>query len=75
MKNSLRLPLLVAGLGLFGWFVQQTGWADIRGTFEALGWLGLLALIPYAAVFSIDSLGWRFSFGPTALTHVSYLVT
>ena len=75
MKNSLRLPLLVAGLGLFGWFVQQTGWADIRGTFEALGWLGLLVLIPYAAVFSIDTLGWRFTFGPTALTHVSYLVT
>jgi uncharacterized protein (TIRG00374 family) len=71
----MRLLLLAAGLGLFGWFIQRTGWNDIRGTFETLGWLGLLALIPYTLVFSIDTLGWRFTFGPTALTHVSYLIT
>ena len=46
--------LLTAGLGLFGWFIQRTGWNDIRGTFETLGWHGLLALIPYTLVFSID---------------------
>ena len=75
MKKTLRLLLLAAGLGLFGWFIQRTGWGNIRDTFEALGWLGLLALIPYTVVFSIDTLGWRFTFGPTALTHVSYLAT
>ena len=75
MKKPLRLLLLAAGLGLFGWFIQRTGWNDIRSTFETLGWLGLLALIPYTLVFSIDTLGWRFTFGPTALAHVSYLIT
>jgi uncharacterized protein (TIRG00374 family) len=62
-------------LGLFGWFIQRAGWDNIRGTFEALEWLGLLALIPYTLVFSIDTLGWRFTFGPKALANVSYLVT
>jgi len=75
MKKSLRLLLLLAGLGLFGWFIQRTGWNDILGTFEALGWLGLLALIPYTVVFSIDTFGWRFTFCPTALANVPYLVT
>ena len=46
--------LLTAGLGLFGCFIQRTGWNDIRGTFETLGWHGSLALIPYTLVFSID---------------------
>ena len=53
MKKTMRL-LLTAGLGLFGWFIQRTGWNDIHGTFETLGWLGLLALIPYTLVFNID---------------------
>ena len=75
MKKSLRFLLLAAGLGLFGWFIQRTGWNDIRGTYEALGWLGFLVLIPYTIVFSIDTLGWRFTFGPTALANVPYLVT
>ncbi len=75
MKKSLRFLLLAAGLGLFGWFIQRTGWSDIRGTYEALGWLGLLVLIPYTIVFSIDTVGWRFTFGPTALANVPYLVT
>ncbi len=75
MSKPLRLFLLACGLALFAWFIHRTGWSDIRGTFESLGWLGLLALIPYTLVFSIDTLGWRFTFGPTALSNVSYLVT
>ena len=34
---------------------------------RGLGWLGLLVLIPYAVVFTIDTIGWTFTFGPTAL--------
>ncbi|MDG2212586.1 MAG: hypothetical protein P8M70_02055 [Verrucomicrobiota bacterium] len=59
MKKSLRSLLLAVGLGLFGWFIQRTGWSNIRGAYEALGWLGLFVLIPYAIVFSIDTVGWR----------------
>ena len=75
MSQTLRLFLLACGLALFAWFIHRTGWSDIRTTFEALGWLGLLALIPYAIVFSIDTLGWRFTFRPTTLSNVSYLAT
>ena len=67
MKKTLRLLLLAAGLGLFGWFIQRAGWDNIRGTFEALGWLGLVALIPSTVAFSIYTLDWRFTFGPKAL--------
>ena len=32
-------------------------------------------LFPYAIVFSTDTLGWRFTFSPTALSKISYFVT
>ena len=75
MSKPLRLALLAVGLGLFIWFIQRTGWEAIATTFQTLGWLGLLALIPYTLVFCIDTLGWRFTFGPSALEKVSYWAT
>lgn len=75
MTKPVRLALLTAGLALFVWFIQRTGWEAIHQTFQTLGWLGFLALIPYTIVFSIDTLGWRFTFGPTALRQVSYWTT
>lgn len=36
MKKTVRIILLTLGLALF---IQRTGWADIRSTFETLGWL------------------------------------
>ena len=32
-------------------------------------------LLPYAIVSSTDTLGWRFTFSPTALSEISYFVT
>ena len=32
-------------------------------------------LLPCAIVFSTDTLGWRFTFSPTALSEISYFVT
>ena len=70
MKKTVRIILLTLGLALFAWFIQRTGWDAIRGIFEKLeihGWFGLVVLIPYSIVFTIDTIGWRFTFGPTAL--------
>lgn len=74
MKKTVRIILLTLSLALFGWFIQRTGWADIRRTFETLGWFGLVALIPYTIVFTIDTIGWRFTFGPTALKGIPFLL-
>ena len=37
MKKWARFILLAAGLALFAWFIQRTGWAGIRDTFGKLG--------------------------------------
>ena len=59
MKKGWRIILLAVGLALFAWFIQRTGWADIRNTFAKLGPWMLVALVPYAVVFtpSIASAG------------------
>ena len=75
MSKRLRLFLFFCGLSLFAWFIYRTGWKDIQITFEALGWFSLIVLLPYAIVFSTDTLGWRFTFSPTALSNVPYFVT
>ena len=75
MKKTVRIILLTLGLALFAWFIQRTGWDDIRDTFKELGWFGLVALIPYTIVFTIDTVGWRFTFGPTALKGISFYAT
>jgi uncharacterized protein (TIRG00374 family) len=41
---------------------------------RGLGWFGLLVLIPYAVVFTIDTIGWTFTFGPTALKGIPFRV-
>ena len=75
MKKTVRIILLTLGLALFAWFIQRTGWDDIRDTFKELGWFGLVALIPHTIVFTIDTVGWRFTFGPTALKGISFYAT
>lgn len=40
MTKPVRLALLTAGLALFVWFIQRTGWEAIHQTFQTLGWLG-----------------------------------
>jgi hypothetical protein len=63
VKKWWRIGLLAVGLALFAWFIQRTGWADIRNTFAKLGPWMLVALVPCAVVFTIDCVGWRFTFG------------
>jgi len=74
VKKGWRIILLAVGLALFAWFIQRTGWPDIRDTFAKLGPWMFVALIPYAIVFTIDCVGWRFTFGPTALKGIPFCV-
>ena len=63
MKLALRILLAVAGLVLFGWFVQRAGLGEIAEAFSNLGWFTPLALVPFVAVTVFDTIGWRFAFG------------
>ncbi len=74
MKKWWRIILLAASLALFAWFIQRTDWTNIRYTFAKLGPLMFVALIPYAIVFTIDCVGWRFTFGPGALKGIPFHV-
>ena len=44
MKKKWRFVLLFAGLALFAWFIQCTGWVDIRDMFAQLGPWMIVAL-------------------------------
>jgi len=68
MKTAARLLLLVAGVACFAWFVHRAGVGEIWRTCANLGWLGPLALLPYAVIYAADTLGWRATFvGRTAV--------
>ena len=72
MKTAARVLLLAAGLALFAWFVQRAGVGEIWRTCSNLGWLAPLALVPYAAIYAADTLGWRFAFAGSASLPVSF---
>lgn len=63
MKLALRIFLAVVGLALFAWFVQRAGPGEIASAFSRLGWLAPVALLPFALVYLLDTIGWRFAFG------------
>ena len=71
MKTALRLVLAVAGLILFAVFIHRAGIGEISRAFSALGWLTPIVLLPFAVVYLLDTLGWRFAFGRTG-AGVSY---
>ncbi len=72
MKKCLRILLLIVGLGLFGLFIYKAGVGQIAAAFNGLGWWALVVLLPYAMVFSIDTLGWRFTFTHKVAVQLRY---
>lgn len=66
MKPLLRAACMAGGLALFGWFIARTGWGEISRAFRGVGWSSGLALLPFALVYLLDTLGWRHAFGPRA---------
>ncbi len=72
MKKWLRILLLIVGLGLFGLFIYNAGVGQIAAAFNGLGWWASVVLLPYAVVFSIDTLGWRFTFTHEVAVQLRY---
>ena len=100
-RRWLRIALLIAGIGLFAYFIYNADPAKIRAAFlgepwtdanangladpgewhdtiandrhdRGLGWLSLVVLVPYGVVFTIDTLGWTFTFGANVLRGISF---
>lgn len=59
MNLLFRLGLLGMGLGVFVWFIWQTGPVEVFRTFSSLGWFTPLILFPYAVVYVLDTFGWQ----------------
>ncbi len=62
VRLGLRLGLLAAGLGAFGWYVGRSGIQEAFGAFASLGVLAPLVLLPYFLVYVVDAVGWRLTF-------------
>ncbi|HKS36624.1 MAG TPA: flippase-like domain-containing protein [Verrucomicrobiae bacterium] len=62
MKSGLRILLLVAGLGVFAWYLSRTNLREVREALGNLGWLAFLVPLPYILVYAVDTLAWSFSF-------------
>lgn len=100
-QRWLRIAMMIAGIGLFAYFIHNADPAKIRAVFfgepwtdananglvdpgewndaiandrhdRGLGWLSLLVLVPYGVVFTIDTLGWTFTFGANVLRGISF---
>lgn len=68
----IRLALLLLGAGLITFLVVQTGPQAVWEMISTLGLLAPLALVPYAAVYLLDTLGWHASFPKQAAKKVSF---
>ena len=64
MKTLWKALGLAAGLALFGWYISRADWHSVGAALARLGWLAPLALLPYLAVYVVDSLGWRLCLPP-----------
>ncbi|MFN2507869.1 MAG: flippase-like domain-containing protein [Chthoniobacterales bacterium] len=72
MKPALRFLVVALGLALFGWFVHRAGVGEIARAFSNLGWFAPIALLPFALVYLLDTLGWRLAFGPAGLEKIGF---
>ena len=59
----VKLVLLVLGVAVVALSVHRIGWAPVLAALERLAWWQVvLVCVPYAAIMTIDTLGWRFAF-------------
>jgi len=64
MKVFWRTLFLLAGLGLFAWYLARADLRSVGDAMARLGWLAPVALLPYLTVYVVDCLAWRFCFLP-----------
>ncbi len=63
MRKTLKLLLLVLGLGLVVWLFWRADPAGVWRAMTELGPWAPLILCPYGLVYLLDTLGWRLTFG------------
>jgi uncharacterized protein (TIRG00374 family) len=62
VKHPLRTAAGLLGVAAFAWFVAETGPAAVAREFRELGAWTFVLLLPYACVYLLDTLAWRYSF-------------
>lgn len=64
MKVFWKTFILLAGLGLFAWYLSRADLQSVGAAIARLGWLAPVALLPYLIVYVVDCVAWRFCFLP-----------
>lgn len=64
MKIFWKAVILLAGLGLFAWYLSRADLQSVSAAIARLGWLAPVALLPYLTVYVVDCVAWRFCFRP-----------
>ena len=62
----------MAGAGLIGFLILKSGPAAVWATISALGLYAPIALVPYAFVYLLDTMGWRCSFPKDAREAIGF---
>lgn len=65
MKLFVRWLLFVGGAALLAWFVADAGLGEILDHLGRVGWAVPLILLPQAAAYVLDTVGWHFAFRRT----------
>jgi uncharacterized protein (TIRG00374 family) len=61
--RTVKLVLLILGIGAIALSIHHIGWAPVGAALERLAWWQLvLVCLPYAVITAVDTLGWRFAF-------------
>lgn len=63
MGRIVRVIFLLVGLGLIALLLTQVEVGAVQTHIREMGWSFPLILLPYAAVYLCDTLGWRYAFG------------
>lgn len=58
MRLWVRILLLLAGVAVLGVLATTADWPAIGEVFGRLGWLAPVGLLPYLAVYAIDTVAW-----------------
>jgi putative membrane protein len=58
----LRVLLALLGVGVVAWFVAEAGPHEILHALGTVGPAALLLLLPYCAVYLLDTVGWMLAF-------------
>lgn len=65
MRLASKILLAIIGVGVLAWFLSRANLPEIGRALGGLGWSAPLLLLPYFAVYIVDTAGWQFAFKRT----------